>query len=157
MPRRKQTVQALFPNFPSHPTWKNSKARSKVRKPVKVPHVHCGHKPEARLRAGCPPSRRAKPEHGNRKEDVRAPESSLLSCQPGTAKPRAGQGSLVCWRHLPWKPKAPGPGPVVPRQTLASERHVSMPWSSKPGLAAHGPSWVSSSFCYGLLHCWIQP
>lgn len=77
-------------------------------------------------------------------------ECALISCQPGTAKPRTGQGSLVCQRHLSWKPEARGPGLVVPRQVLASARDFSMSYSSKIDLGGHTPSWVSSSFWYGL-------
>lgn len=96
----------------------------------------------------CPLSRRAKPEHENRKEDVRAPESALLSCQPGTAKPRAGQRSLVCWRHLPWKPKALGPGPlrflnalVLPSQTWGP--------TTLPGLLLWPPSLLDQTLGTG--------
>lgn len=152
LPRREQMVRALSPSFPS--TLKKLKARPKVRGLLKLQRVHCGHQLAAWLSAMCPPSRRAKPEHENRKEDVGAPESALLSCQPGTAKPRAGQGSLVCWRHLPWKPKALEPGPLVPRQTLASARDFSMPWSSQARLGGPRPF---LGFCYGLPHYWIKP
>lgn len=62
-----------FSQFPFPPHLKKLKARPKVRSLLKVQHIHCSHKPEARLRAMCPPSWRAKPEHENRKEDVRAP------------------------------------------------------------------------------------
>ena len=41
-------------------------------------------------------------------------ELPLLSCQPGRAGTTAGQASLVCWRHLPWKPEALRPGPLFP-------------------------------------------
>lgn len=67
-------------------------------------------------------------------------EMPLLSCQPGRAGPRAGQASLVCRRHLPWKPEAPGPGPIVPRGTLATIRDSSMPSSSKPDCEPQSPS-----------------
>jgi hypothetical protein len=54
-------------------------------------------------------------------------EGPLLSCQPGRARPRAGQMSLVCWRQLPWKPEALRPGPVVPNRALAIAKDFSVP------------------------------
>lgn len=32
---------------------------------------------------------------------------TLLSWKPGRAGPQAGQMSLVCGKHLPWKPETP--------------------------------------------------
>lgn len=72
-------------------------------------------------------------------------EMPLLSCQPGGAGLRTSPASLVCWRHLPWKPEAPGPGPAVPRGALSTARNSSMPLSSKPDCEPHSPSLGSLS------------
>lgn len=84
-------------------------------------------------------------------------EMPPLSCQPGRARLGAGQASLVCWRHLPWKPEAPGPGPPFP-PSQGSSGHCKGLLSAlvpQPDCGPTAPPWASGSPGVASLRLWV--